>query len=154
MAADFSRKHCRQRSSPYLRIRPAWWEQRRLKWCINQRGPHPNVPGVVEWTTATHHWRLPLPYFLGRENQTASWVILGCLWGYCSSSLGIRMVWKTRRKTDDFTLTRSCWGWELSWPPRGKIWRVGIVLHPWDFCTVIRQSYIKLSHVNSFKAAS
>ena len=31
MAADFSRKHWRQRSRPYLRMRPAWWAHRRLK---------------------------------------------------------------------------------------------------------------------------
>jgi len=30
MAADFSRKHWRQRSRPYLRMRPAWCAQRRL----------------------------------------------------------------------------------------------------------------------------
>ena len=27
-------------------------------------------------TKDTHHWREPLPYLRGRENQTASWVIL------------------------------------------------------------------------------
>jgi len=47
MAADFSRKHWRHKSRPYLRKRPAWCAQRR-------------------------HWRDPFPYLRGRENQTAS----------------------------------------------------------------------------------
>jgi hypothetical protein len=70
IAADFSRKHWRQRSRPYFRMRPAWCAQRRL------------VPKIVKTLRFTlngvaHHWRLPFPYFRGRENQTASWVIFG-----------------------------------------------------------------------------
>jgi hypothetical protein len=37
----------------------------------------------------THHWREPLPYFLGRENQTASWVILR-VGGICAQGQGVR----------------------------------------------------------------
>jgi hypothetical protein len=66
----FSRKHWRQRSRPYLRIRPAWCAQRRLgKYMLSICRPN---DGVV----ATYHWREPLPNLRGRENQTESWVIL------------------------------------------------------------------------------
>ena len=66
MAADFSRKHCRQRSRPYLRMRPAWCAHNRLGIVST---------GMDILIITTYHWRLPFPNFLGRENQTASCVI-------------------------------------------------------------------------------
>ena len=39
---------------------------------------HQHFPSFVtlRWDECTHHWREPFPYLRGRENQTASWVIL------------------------------------------------------------------------------
>jgi len=37
-----------------------------------------NLPEVSEQLyRLSHHWREPFPYFLGRENQTASCVMVG-----------------------------------------------------------------------------
>jgi hypothetical protein len=68
MASDFSRKHWRQRSRPYLRIKPALCEQTRL-----QRKSAISETKQMQVTTSrrTHHERLPLPYVRGREYQTA-----------------------------------------------------------------------------------
>ena len=82
MALLFSRKHWRQRSRPYLRMRPAWCAQRRLGACVSD----------ARWQhTRAHHWREPLPYLRGRENQTASCVILsrGAAWRSGEACVGV-----------------------------------------------------------------
>lgn len=56
MSLAFSLKHWRQMFKPYFLIKPVWEEQ-------------------------TRHWREPLPYLLGWENQTFSWAILSAIIG-------------------------------------------------------------------------